>query len=87
MPVLSVLSAMSKSTIGIGVGIAAGLTGAWWLYVALVVGALGLRSAGRRIASDRALWNLRREPWYAIGGGVIGLGIARTFLAIGGSVG
>jgi hypothetical protein len=58
--------------VDLAVGMVAGLTGCWELAGVAVAIVLGVRSAPGRLAQ------LRREPWYALGGLVIGL-----FLTIG----
>ena len=54
--------------IGLAVGVTAGLTQRWELAGIAVGLVLGIRAAPGKLSQ------LRREPWYALGGLVIGLG-------------
>jgi hypothetical protein len=56
-------------TVGIAVGFVAGVTGRWELAGIAVGIVLGVRAA----PAPKKLRQLRREPWYALGGLVIGV--------------
>ncbi|QSG06475.1 hypothetical protein [Halapricum desulfuricans] len=53
--------------VGLAVGVVAGLTERWELAGVATAIVLGVREAGG------ALQELRREPWYALGGLVLGI--------------
>lgn len=54
-------------TVGLTAGLVAGATGTWTLAVAVVAMALAVRAA------PGPLSQLRREPWYALGGVTLGV--------------
>jgi|GEM_PF-3270785 len=56
--------------LGLAVGLAAGLTQRWELVGIAVAIVLGVRGAPGRLSQ------LRREPWYALGGVVIGVALS-----------
>ena len=73
--------------VGLAAGLAAGTTGRWELAAAVVAVALGMQ-AGKVKGADPSVamvGEVRSEPWYALGGVVIGttLGVilARTPVA------
>lgn len=67
--------------VGAGAGITAAVTGQLAILGALAAVALGIEGATRalpatsRITSRVATAELRREPWYAIGGGLLGYAV------------
>lgn len=67
--------------VGVGAGIATAATGQLAILGALAAVALGLKGAAKtlsetsRITSRVAIHEIRREPWYALGGGLIGYGL------------
>lgn len=61
--------------VGLAAGIGAGTTGRWELAAAVVALALGLQS-GKMTGADPSaplVGEVRREPWYGLGGVVIGI--------------
>lgn len=72
---LSYSSEWHALTVGLAVGLVAGLSGSWQLAVVAVAITLGLRAA------PGPLGQLRHEPWYALGGVVIGLGLSLLAVA------
>lgn len=56
--------------VGLAAGLVAGLSGRWEIVVAVVAMTLAIRAA------PGPLKQLRKEPWYALGGVVIGVGSA-----------
>lgn len=72
--------------IGLGTGLAAGATGTWMLAVVVATAALGLevaKVAGQTPTAGKALGEVRREPWYALGGLSLGA-VAGVLLVHGG---
>jgi len=63
-------------TLGLAVGIAAGLTQRWEFVGIAVAIILGVRGAPGRLSQ------LRQEPWYALGGLVIGIIITIGAMAL-----
>ena len=61
--------------VGLGAGIAAGTTGRWELAAVVVAVALGLKAGKVKGADPSApvVGEVRREPWYGLGGVVIGV--------------
>jgi hypothetical protein len=64
--------------IGFGAGLAGSATGRWELLAVVAMLALGLGGASR--VSKTVAINVKKEPWYALGGLIFGavLGIAAT---------
>ena len=54
-------------TLGLGAGVIAGATGTWELAIAVSGVALGVRAV-----PTGALKQIRKDPWYTIGGVVLG---------------
>jgi hypothetical protein len=73
--VLSTLTEYHALILGCVVGFVALLTGALWLLVVFVAGALGMEAGRRRGSSSRvpAFGEVTKEPWYGLGGLVIGM--------------
>lgn len=67
-------------TIGFGAGLAAATTGRWELLAVIAALALGVGGASK--VSDLVARNVKKEPWYALGGLIFGalLGIAASGL-------
>jgi len=63
-------------TLGLAVGLAAGLTQRWELVGIAVAIVLGVRAAPGKLSQ------LRREPWYALGGLVIGIVATIAMMAL-----
>jgi len=61
--------------VGLGAGIAAGTTGRWELAAVVVALALGMEAGKVKGADPSApvVGEVRREPWYGLGGVVIGV--------------
>lgn len=60
--------------VGLAVGLVASVTGRWALAGVVVAAALGV-SASKRVERLPALGEVRREPWYALGGLAIGAAV------------
>jgi len=72
--------------VGAGAGLAAAVTGTWVLVGVVATAALGLevsRVMGTTPKAGKALGEVRREPWYALGGVLLGTGAG--LLATGGA--
>jgi hypothetical protein len=66
--------------VGFGAGMVAGLSGSWELAVTVVAMTLAMRAA------PGPLKQLRREPWYALGGVVTGTGFGVVLSTVAASV-
>jgi hypothetical protein len=69
---LSYATEWHAAIIGLGAGLGLGVPG----VAAVAATALGLQ-IGKRISTRKAIEELQKEPWYGIGGSVIGFGIHR----------
>lgn len=76
--VLSTLTEYHALILGAVVGFVALLTGARWLLVPFVAGALGVEVGRRRGRTETvpAFGEVQKEPWYALGGLAGGAGLA-----------
>lgn len=64
-------------TLGLGAGMAAALADRPDIAVSVIVTALGLKGAGEldERSGDGVIHEIKREPWYAIGGVIIGFSV------------
>lgn len=70
--VLSYAGEWHALVVGFAVGFAAAVTGRWELAGVLAAAALGVEGGKR---SGKAFGEVRSEPWYALGGLVVGVPI------------
>lgn len=73
--VLSYATELHAVVIGFTTALALGLPG----LAAVVITALAWRGS-KRITNRKAIRELQREPWYGLGGGLIGFGLNHYYL-------
>lgn len=85
---LSYAGEVHALTLGLAVGLASVITGTYLIAAAFILTSVGYKTAnkltgGRGVLTDTVVGEIRKEPWYAVGGVLISIGVGEVAQALG----